>query len=238
MNFIKFILTLFIMALLAYTINSFAAIKASVTNDQGKSFGSTFETQELAETWIASVEANDYGNHLCAFGYKDRWLSFEGEPTQGHTNTRQVLVSEAEEEKTVMQMQYDEEGNELGAIEVTLPAIEAVYMTEYFYPKTYSITYEDITAQIEEQNKKAEILENINKGNKVIAHVIYLNDLREATDQVKLGFLALESVKQAKELLSIGRISMAKAVIESAEVDGVFITTELKAAIISYIEGL
>jgi hypothetical protein len=94
------------------------------------------------------------------------------------------------------------------------------------------------TSEEIENEAKEIILQNIKKGEKVIAHVIYLNDLRSATDQVKLGFLALESVKQAKELLSIGRISMAKSVIESAEIDGTLITTELKTAIISYIEGL
>jgi hypothetical protein len=94
------------------------------------------------------------------------------------------------------------------------------------------------TSEEIESEAKEIILQNIKKGEKVIAHVIYLNDLRSATDQVKLGFLALESVKQAKELLSIGRISMAKAVIENVSVDGTLITTELKSAIIAYIDSL
>jgi len=238
MNFIKFILTLFIMALLAYTINSFAAIKASVTNDQGKSFGSTFETQELAEAWIASVDANDYGNHLCAFGYKDRWLSFEGEPTQGYTNTRQVLVSEAEEERTVMQPQYDEEGNQTGEIQVTIPAIVAVYKTEYFYPKTYLVTYVDISAQIEEENEKALLEANKIKGAKVVTHLQYLNNKRNATNEVKLAFGELSSVKSAESWLNRGRLDIAKTIIQNAEVDGTLITTELKAAIIAYIDSL
>jgi len=76
------------------------------------------------------------------------------------------------------------------------------------------------------------------KGGKVITHIQYLNDTRAASNETKLAFGALQSVKDAESWLNRGRLDIAQTIIQNAEVDGTLITTELKAAIISYIEGL
>jgi hypothetical protein len=85
---------------------------------------------------------------------------------------------------------------------------------------------------------KKQIQKDIENGNNVIAHVVYLNNVRNASDAIKIAFLANAEVKQAKDLLSVGRISLARSVIANATADGEIITTALKTQILEFIDSL
>jgi hypothetical protein len=96
----------------------------------------------------------------------------------------------------------------------------------------------DKSAEYQAIQEKVQIQKDIKKGESIISHVIYLNNVRGASDAIKLAFLSNSSVQQAKDLLSIGRISLARSVIENAVADGEIITTQLKNDILSFIDSL
>jgi hypothetical protein len=238
-NFIKFLLTLFFFALLGYTINSFAWTKLQVTNGE-RSWGGEYETLEAAQAQYESVKNNIILKpHTCAYGLVDRWIRLEGsEPTQGYTETREVVIQEAMAEQVIMQMQYDEEGNELGEIEVTLPAIAEEKVTEYFYPQEFSVEYQDITAQKQAEALQEAIRVNRAKGQSAINYVIALNLQRGLSAENRKLFMANASVREAWDNFEVGNIPAAIVAIQAAEVDGVIITTEIKNAILEYLNGL
>lgn len=85
---------------------------------------------------------------------------------------------------------------------------------------------------------RAEIAANKEKGQKIISEVLFLNDKREASDEVKLSFIGNSSIKQVQDLLNIGRLSLARTVISAIEVDGLIFTNELKQAVLDYMDSL
>lgn len=98
--------------------------------------------------------------------------------------------------------------------------------------------YEDKAADYLEQTQKLQIERDKVKGQKVLTHVVWLNDQRNATEGIKIQFLADPEVQQAKALLEVGRIDLARSVINAATVDGVIKTAEIKQAILDFIDNL
>jgi hypothetical protein len=96
----------------------------------------------------------------------------------------------------------------------------------------------DKSAEYQAIQEKRQIQLDIKKGESVIAHVVFLNNVRNASDNTKIAFLANAEVKQAKDLLSVGRISLARSVIANATADGSVITEQLKTDILAYIDSL
>lgn len=96
----------------------------------------------------------------------------------------------------------------------------------------------DKSAEYQAQADKIQIMNDIKKGESIIAHVVYLNNARGASDAIKIAFLSNNDVKQAKDLLSVGRITLARSVIANANADGEIITTQLKNDILAFIDSL
>jgi hypothetical protein len=97
---------------------------------------------------------------------------------------------------------------------------------------------EQVKTERETAQQRREIEANLEKGKKVIIEVLRLNDVREATDEIKLAMLGHAQVELAQRLLTNGRISMARAIIEGISADGTIITTTLKQQILDYIDSL
>jgi hypothetical protein len=101
-----------------------------------------------------------------------------------------------------------------------------------------TLTKIDKTSHYQAITEKIQIMNDIKKGENIIAHVVYLNNARGASDAIKIAFLSNNDVKQAKDLLSVGRISLARSVISNASADGEIITAQLKNDILSFIDSL
>ena len=118
--------------------------------------------------------------------------------------------------------------------------VEVMCQPESYMIGTRMVLVEDVElvqAQREIQERKDQIARNRAKGEQVINHVLFLNDERQASDIEKIQFLSTPEVQQAKQLLSIGRLKMAKHVIQITQVDGVLITQQLKDDILTYLES-
>ena len=97
--------------------------------------------------------------------------------------------------------------------------------------------YEDKSADYLEEAQKRQIDKDRVKGQAVLTHVVWLNDQRNATDGIKIQFLADPEVQQAKALLEVGRIDLARSVVNASTVDGEVKTQALKDAILEYIDN-
>lgn len=100
------------------------------------------------------------------------------------------------------------------------------------------IIQRELTSEEVEMKAKQEIDDNIEKGRRVVTHVIRLNDKRAASEETKLSFIGHAQIELAQRLLNVGRISMARSVIASISPDGTIVTSELKQAVLDYIDSL
>lgn len=99
----------------------------------------------------------------------------------------------------------------------------------------------DQTSKYAEESAKDTIYRNMELGKNIIVHVIWLNSVRQISPENKLAFIKLEAISGKggiMDLLETGNLSLAKTAIQAVEVDGTIVTTELKNAIIAYIESL
>lgn len=97
---------------------------------------------------------------------------------------------------------------------------------------------EEILLEIEKRNAKRLIELNRSNGQKIINEAIYLNSVRQISNENKLAFLALPAVIQIIRLLETGNISLARSQILSVEADGEVVTSDLKTGIVSYMDSL
>ena len=74
---------------------------------------------------------------------------------------------------------------------------------------------------------------NISKGQAIVKRVLALNDFRQASDAIKIQFLARPEVKQTRELLELGRLSLAKAVIQEVVPDAEVITSDIRQKVLN-----
>lgn len=204
-----------------------------INNVNQRQFGAQFQDDIEMQSWIdEQVSTNSWG-------LPDRWL----QETDGtHTDTREVLIQEAQDERVVMQMQYDEEGNEIGEIEVTIPASEAVYQTEYFFPCDYTIEIEDKTAEYAEKARLQTIKdlakknkEDIEFGQLIIAVVGSKNEQKNLTHEQKNNMMADNYISSVMLMLQAGRIGYSKQLIESYPANESYFTAQDKQDILDLI---
>lgn len=192
-----------------------------------------FETLEEAQSWINGHISNN------TFGLPERWLS---EPLEG-VETRETELEPAQPEiaeHTIMQMQYDEEDNELGEVEVTIPfqaARDAIIITEYLHPAQYTYEIIDITEEYEIQQRRANraargrIFDSCCK--EVINYIQGYNDDMELTlEQIQSMVSTFSTIDV---LLSKGYAKTARSAIQAIEPDEV-VTAEMKSDILAIFE--
>jgi hypothetical protein len=201
-----------------------------INNTNERQFRADFENEVEMQAWIDEQVLTD------SWGLNDRWL----EETDGnHTDERQVLIEPAQDERTVLQMQYDEEGNELEEIEVTIPASEAIYKTEYFFPCEYEIEITDITSEKEKQDRLQAARQKAFKNQKdlefgqfIIALVGAKNEEKELTHEQKNSMMSDQTVNTIMIMLQAGRVGYAKQLIEFYEVNDSYFTQDDKDEIL------
>jgi hypothetical protein len=96
----------------------------------------------------------------------------------------------------------------------------------------------DQTDHYQEIEQKKQIARDRLNGQKIVDHVIWLNDQRQASNETKLAFIGHAQVEQAQRLLNVGRIPLARAVIAGISVDGTILTQEMKQNILDFIDAL
>jgi len=201
-----------------------------INNTNERQFRADFENEFEMQAWIDEQVLTD------SWGLSDRWL----EETDGnHTDERQVLIQEAQEERTVLQMQYDEEGNELEEIEVTIPASEAIYKTEYFFPCEYEIEITDITSEKEKQDRLQAARQKAFKNQKdlefgqfIIALVGSMNEEKDLTHEQKNTMMLDQAINTIMIMLQAGRIGYATQLINAYDVNESYFTQEDKDQIL------
>jgi hypothetical protein len=201
-----------------------------INNTNERQFRADFENEFEMQAWIDEQVLTD------SWGLSDRWL----EETDGnHTDERQVLIQEAQEERTVLQMQYDEEGNELEEIEVTIPASEAIYKTEYFFPCEYEIEIIDITSEKEKQDRLQAARQKAFKNQKdlefgqfIIALVGSMNEEKDLTHEQKNTMMLDQAINTIMIMLQAGRIGYATQLINAYDVNESYFTQEDKDQIL------
>lgn len=101
----------------------------------------TFDSQELADQWLAQEIAN------CSFGKPECWVTEDKEDVSNALESREVILREAEAAI------IDPETNE-----VISEARDAVVIIEYRLAATYTVETVDITAQVEQERVNQEAL--------------------------------------------------------------------------------
>jgi hypothetical protein len=123
----------------------------------------SFETQELANAWLAQEEANQ------SFGKLDRWVKeyrLDDQEKLDNPTTRKVIDIEAVPAKEAV---LDEEGN---VLEEAVEEVKEKSHLEHLILKKYQVIIEDKT---EEENQKKDKL--IQKQNKRIQRIENLKSL-------------------------------------------------------------
>ena len=139
-----------------------------VNNINGKTFGTTFETEQEANDWINSVMSNKYTEHLCPWGNLDRWLD---ETDGSHINTREVEIDIDENEEPVMK-------------------------TQYFFVQDFNVEVVDITEQHNQQLVNEQSLKFLSETDYRVLRHVGQKALGLETSMTEQEYLDLEQARQ------------------------------------------
>lgn len=173
-------------------------IKVTISLKGGSQVWSQFETQELADTYVAGIIASEH------WGRNARWIR-EGEGD----------ISVATDERTVvdfpaLEEEIDENDN------IIQYAREEVSHTEYFIPAEYSITQEDITEQVEKENAIKLALQAQEKGARIIGRVWAINESKNLSPEDFGAIINDETLARIERLLWSGSLKTAKILVQTS----------------------
>lgn len=203
--------------------------KVTVINAaQSKNFAATFETETQADSWILQHEGKS------TWGKPDRWLRFDsvdlegnlfvGTPDPGHTDSRTYEIPTGYVENS------DNPGQEPPdmIVDTTVTAIE------YFYPKEWSVTKEDVTEKFEIEAGLLERAKKREYGQKVLDLMSYRSSLKNLTNVQ--SELLLNTYSTITQLLLVGDLSTARALIAAATPDGTIVTSDDQTTLLNFID--
>lgn len=110
-----------------------------------------------------------------------------------------------------------------------------VYETQYLHPSNATITYTDITSEIQEKQLEDLMSNKVDCGMKTIKFIAK-NNVKKNLSKGQIKQMA-KTYADIFDLLQAGAVDTAKDEITAQNPDGTIVTNEDKTAIISFIEG-